>query len=112
MKRVGDFSNYVDKATTITGSTTQTTILDAVPNKRLILRKLIVTSSSATAEVVTFKDATSGTTRLILAIAATGGAVAVDVDILQTSANNNWTATCTTGVSSVYIYAQGEEYPA
>ena len=91
------------QATTITSSTAETTIATASSGKRLNLRTLIVSNKSATAVQVTIKDATSGTTRLILQVPA-GDVRGIDLNVpmQQAVSGNNWTAT-TQSVDSIYI---------
>lgn len=94
--------------TTITASVSETTIVTAgaagVFND---LAQLILTNSSATACSVTIKDATAGTNRMIIDLAANGGAVIPFpvVNHPQAVAANNWTATCGTSVTSIHITA-------
>lgn len=96
----------VMQQTTITTSTSETTIVTAVASTFLDLAQLIITNSSATALSVTIKDSTAGTTRLIVDIAANGGAVIpFPVQLPQATVNNNWTATCSASVTSVHITA-------
>ena len=96
------------QVTTITG-TSETTIVTAGATG--VLRDvflLLIANTSATATVVTIKDATAGTTVMTLAVPAgqTVGYVVSACDaIKQTTAANNWTATLGTGVTSVFITA-------
>ena len=95
--------------TTITSSTAETTIVTAgaagVFND---IYKLMIANTSATACNVTIKDSTAGTTVEILAVAAgaTVGFVLPACDgVKQTTAANNWTATCSASVASIEITA-------
>ena len=94
--------------TTITSSTAETTIVTAVASTFTDLYALVITNTSATITKVTIKDATAGTTRLVLEVPATdtrGFTLSVDSAITQAVVNNNWTATCGTSVASVEITA-------
>ena len=93
--------------TTITSSTTETTIVTAVASTFLDLTHLSVTNGSATATIVTLKDATAGTTRGIWNISGGGGiCISFPTPLAQAAVNNNWTITCGTSVASVYVVAQ------
>lgn len=96
------------QVTTIT-STSETTIVTAGASG--IFRDvffLLITNTSSTATNVTIKDATAGTTVMTLAIPAgqtVGYTMAACDAIKQTAAANNWTATLSTGVTSIVITA-------
>jgi hypothetical protein len=93
--------------TTIISSAAETTIITSVASTFLDLYALIITNSSATAASCTIKDATGGTTRLIMTIPAgedRGFAVEAGSAMPQAVAANNWTATCTS-VASIEITA-------
>jgi hypothetical protein len=87
-------------------NTTETTIIPAggagVFND---LVALIISNNSATAPTtVTIKDATAGTTRLVVNIAAQDNQdIQFNYPIPQAVANNNWTATCAVTGSSTVI---------
>lgn len=99
-----------DQTTTITSSTSETTILTAVASTFLDITNLILTNSSNSAVSVTIKQSTAGTTRMIIDLAAKGGAVIPFArPMTQGAVNNNWTATCDVSVASVHIYAQAEK---
>ena len=98
----------VHNTITITSSTSETTLLAAGDTG--VFRDivyLLFSNSSGTQTEVTIKDSTSGTTRLIVSLAASGGgaSVALPVQLTQSSAANAWTATCADSVASVYITA-------
>lgn len=96
----------VQQTTTITASTAETTILTAVASTFLDVYGVIVANTSATAEQVTFKDATAGTTRFVLEIPAgdtRGFMLPIDAAHNQAAVNNNWTATCGTSLTSIFI---------
>lgn len=90
-------------------STTETTLIAAGgAGVFRDLTKLII-SNESTAEVrVDIADATAGANVLQIDFAADGGGAVIDFDppFIQTTANNNWTATLSGAVSSVYIFAQ------
>lgn len=98
----------VVQKTTITSSTSETTVGSAVASTFLDLYGLLITNTSATPCNVTIKDATSGTTRAIIAVPAgdTRGFVLTEsAAIPQAAVNNNWTATCSASVASIEITA-------
>jgi hypothetical protein len=96
------------QVTTIT-NTNETTIVTAGAAGRFRdVFFLLVTNTSSTATNVTIKDATAGTTVMTLAIPAgqtVGYAMAACDAIKQTEAANNWTATLSTGVTSILVTA-------
>lgn len=97
-----------NQQTTITSSTSETTIVTADATYKLDLYGLIVTNISSTYTKVTIKDATVGTTRLVLSVPAQetrGFMLPADSGHKQSAANNNWTATCGTSVASIEITA-------
>jgi len=97
----------VHQTTTITNSTAETTVLTAVASTFLDLVSLDITNASATAVVATLKDATSGTTQAVFAIAANGGVTKpYMVPLKQTTVNNNWTITLSVNTVTVYINVQ------
>lgn len=92
------------QTTTITASTAETTIVTAAASTFHDITHLTITNSSATATTVTIKDSTGGTTRAIYSIAAGGGVtIPFNPPMPQATVNNNWTATCGSSVSSIYI---------
>lgn len=94
--------------TTITSSTSETTIVTAVASTFLDVYGLVIANKSATATLVTIKDATAGTTRSIFYVPAgdtRGFMLDAGSALPQAAVNNNWTATCGTSVDSVYITA-------
>jgi hypothetical protein len=90
-------------------TTTETTLLAAggagVFND---VTAIIVSNTSGTAVRVDFRDATAGTVRFSLMIAANGGGgiFVPPVPVKQTTANNNWTAQLSGAVTDVRIFAQ------
>lgn len=94
--------------TAITSSVAETTIVTAIAATYLDVYCLIVSNSSASATTVTIKNATAGSTRLVLQVPAgdvRGFAVPAEAAMKQNAVNNNWTATCGTSVASVYVTA-------
>jgi hypothetical protein len=85
-------------------NTSETTIVTAIASTFCDISGIQITNSSATATTVTIKDSTGGTTRKVYDIAANGGIVVkFDPPLPQASVNNNWTATCGTGVSTIHV---------
>lgn len=96
----------IQQTTTITASTSETTVLTAVASTFLDVYGVIVANSSATAASVTFKDATSGTVRFTIYIPAgeTRGFMLPESGAYnQAVVNNNWTATSSASVTSLFI---------
>lgn len=94
--------------TTITSSTGETTIVTADPANYLDLYGLTIANKSATAASVTIKDATSGTTRFIVHVPAgdtRGFMLPYESAANQSAPGNNWTATSSASVDSLYITA-------
>lgn len=96
----------VFQTTTITSSTSETTVLAAAASTFHDVYGVIVANTSATATDITFKDATTGTTRFNIYAPAgdtRGFMLPIDAAYTQATVNNNWTATCGTSVASVKI---------
>lgn len=72
---------------------------------------LVLSNESATEVRVDIRDATAGTVRLSVDLAADGGGAVIPfpVPLNQAAANNNWTAQLSAAVSTVYITAQAVE---
>lgn len=106
--QVRDLVNH--QHTQIASSAAETTIVTAAGAGVFAdLTQLVITNQTATAVTVTIKDATAGTTRLIVALAASGGAVIpFHRPVKQATANNNWTATLSSAAVTVNIFAQFE----
>jgi hypothetical protein len=88
--------------------TTETTLIGAGGSG--VFRDLVwlfMTNTSATQVRVDIRDSTSGTVRLSIALAVSGGGanVTIPIQLTQGTANNNWTAQLSGSVSSVYITA-------
>ena len=96
------------QVTTITG-TSETTIVTAGSSGVFRdLFMLLLSNTSATATNVTIKDATAGTTVMTVAVPAgqTVGYTVPSCDALKQAASaNNWTATLSTGVTSLFVTA-------
>jgi len=99
--------------TQIVNTTTETTICTAVASEHHDIVCLVITNQAATAVNVTIKDATAGTTRAILALAASGGIViAFPAPWAQKAAvNNNWTATLSVATVTVNILVNFVKVP-
>ena len=92
--------------TQIASSAAETTIITAIASTFCDLVQLVITNQTATAVNVTIKDSTAGTTRMIIALAASGGAVIPFTrPIPQATVNNNWTATLSSDAVTVNIFA-------
>lgn len=97
-----------NQQTTITASTSETTIITADATNFLDVYGLTIANTSTTYTTVTIKDATAGTTRFVFAVPAqqtVGFMLPESAAHKQATANNNWTATCGTSVSSINITA-------
>lgn len=97
--------------TQIASSSAETTILSAgAAGVFHDLTQLVLTNQTATAVNCTLKDATAGTTRMIIALAANGGAVIpFHRPLTQAAAANNWTITLSSAAVTVNILAQAEK---
>src|SRR5713226_3390828 len=86
-------------------TTTETTLLAAGGSGVFLdLTALACTNTSATLTRVDIRDATGGTVRISMALAASGGAFVLPLQGVpwpQTSANNNWTMQLSTAVTDV-----------
>lgn len=96
--------------TQIASSSSETTILTAgAAGVFHDITAFTITNQTATAVNVTIKDATTGTTRMIIALpAAAGGgwAQSFPVPIPQAAAANNWTATLSSAAVTVNVFVQ------
>lgn len=93
--------------TQIASSSSETTIGTAVASTFLDLVSLVITNQTATAVNCTIKDSTAGTTRMIIALPASGGAVMnFPVPVPQATVNNNWTCTLSSAAVTVNIFCQ------
>ncbi len=96
----------VAQHTTITSSTSETTVLTAAAATFHDVYGVIVTNSSGTDTEVTFKDATTGTTRFVISAPGNdsrGFMLNESAAHNQSAVNNNWTATCADSVASIDI---------
>jgi hypothetical protein len=98
----------VQNAVSLTG-TTETTLLSAVAALFVDLTGIWVYNQNATTAVtVSIRDATAGTVRFTLPLAANQGSnILFRQPWLQTAVNNNWTIQLSAAVSTVYVHAQG-----
>lgn len=89
-------------------TTTETTLLAAAASTFHDVTTFVITNSSATAVNASIRDTTAGTVRMVVAIAANGGAVInlQTVPMIQTTVNTNWTVQLSGAVSSVYVFGQ------
>lgn len=97
-----------DTTTTLSGTTTETTIVGATASVFHDLTAIVVTNtSSATDTRVDFRDTTAGTVRFSLNVPAkqTVGMV-LQVPRPQGAVNTNWTAQCATSTTDIRIFAQ------
>lgn len=100
--------NISHATTTISASTSETTILSAGASGIFHdVVCLVLTNTSNLPVRVDIKDATSGTIRLSIGLAAKGGAVICpSAPITQASAANNWTATCSVAVTDLRVFIE------
>lgn len=105
--RLGNPRGLSIQNTITLSSTTETTLLAAATSTFHDLTLLIISNSSATAVRVDIRDATAGTVRMSIPVAANGGAVmAMPYPFEQTAVNNNWTAQLSGAVTDVRITSQ------
>ncbi len=98
----------VQQHTEIASSSVETTFLTAGASGIFHdITHLTITNQTATATNITIKDATSGTTRKIIALPASGG-ITEDFTVpwTQTTAANNWTATSSSAAVTIDIFVQ------
>lgn len=95
----------------IASSSSETTILTAgAAGVFHDLTQLVITNQTATAVNVTIKDATAGTTRMIIALAASGGAVlSFPRPVTQAATATAWTATLSSAAVTVNFFTQAEK---
>lgn len=86
-------------------TTTETTIIAAGGAGVFNDITHLTLTNTGVATLVSVKDATAGTTRWVGLVAATTGTEDIHFNppLMQATANNNWTATCTTTASSTII---------
>lgn len=93
------------QTTTITNNS-ETTIITQVASTFLDLVAIFISNTSATPVSVAIKDTTSGTTIFTLYVPANDmRGISLTTPWPQTTVNTNWTATASTGVSSLIISA-------
>lgn len=91
---------------TVTSSTAETTLIAAIASTFVDITALVITNSSATATLVTVRDATAGGTARVFSVPANGGIVVpLPSPMKQGTVNNNWTVQCGTSVASIYVWA-------
>jgi hypothetical protein len=97
--------------TQIVNTTAETTILaSGGANVFHDITSIILTNASGTAVSVTIKDALAGTTRMVLDLAANGGAVInLPRPLTQAAANSVWTATLSVNTVTINITIQAEK---
>lgn len=101
--------NNSDTSTTITNSTSETTIVAADASNKQHLHILMLSNSGGTPCEVAIRDSTAGTIRLNVYVPAgetRGFAVNESGSVKQTTANNNWTAQCSAGTTSLKVFAK------
>lgn len=106
--QMGLRSTKLVQDTTLTTTVSETTIVTANATHALDLYGLILANSSATATTVTIKDSTGGTTRAVIQVPAgetRGFMLPMDSGIPQAAANNNWTATSSASITSLFVTA-------
>jgi hypothetical protein len=89
-------------------TTTETTLIAAIgANVFVDLLSLVFSNESAVETRVDIRDATAGTVRLSVDLAADGGGAVVNLPIplTQATANNNWTAQLSGANATIYITA-------
>lgn len=100
--------NLAVQQTQISNSTSETTIVTADASNKLDIYGLILANTGSTATTVTIKDATAGTTRAKIYVPAgdtRGFWGPTDSGLVQASANNNWTATCSAATTALEVTA-------
>jgi hypothetical protein len=99
----------VHQTTTITASTAETTILTAAAAGVFHDITLItIANTSATATRVDIRDATAGSVIWSMYVPAGQQIGAnITVPVKQTTAANNWTATCITSLTDLRLFVQG-----
>jgi hypothetical protein len=97
----------VNSALVTLTSTTATTLLTAGGTGVFLDLTCLCISNYSTSNVnVSVNDGSS--TRMSFGVAASGGGAVVPfvVPLPQTTANNNWTASCDTAISPIFVFAQ------
>lgn len=103
-------ANSLSQATDLATSTAETTIVTADPNSRNNLAGLIITSKDTAAGVITVRDSTGGTTRLLVdfpsgSTALTPFVAMFNPPLKQTAVNSNWTAQASVNATGMKINA-------
>lgn len=99
--------DLVDQNTITLSSTSETTLLAQVASTFLDLTFLSASNSSGTGVRLDIRDATTGTVRLSMYLAASGGGFVMNFTqpFQQTAVNNNWTAQLSAAVTDVRVTA-------
>jgi hypothetical protein len=94
--------------TLISSSSTETTILAAAGASIFHdMTQLVLTNQSSGQVNVTIRDATAGSTVMVISLAGNGGAVLpFNVPVTQSTANNVWTAQLSNATTIVSIFVQ------
>lgn len=99
-----------DAHTQIASSSAETTILAAAASTFHDMTQLVLTNQTATAVNVTIRDVAAGSARMIIALAASGGAVIPFArPVKQATVNTAWTAQLSSAAVTVNIYIQAEK---
>jgi hypothetical protein len=108
---VGQVRDLISQNNITLTTTTETTLLASVASTFLDLTGVIISNTSGTAVRVDFRDATAGTVRFSIMVAANGGGgIFVPIrPVKQTAVTNNWTAQLSAAVTDVRIFAQAEQ---
>jgi hypothetical protein len=99
----------VDQGTTTYTSTTEANVLAAGgASVFLDLTMIVLTNTSATGVRVDIRDASAGTVRLSVFLAANGGGAVIpfQAPMKQTTANSAWTAQLSAAVTDVRVFMQ------
>ena len=101
----------VDNNISLTTTSETTLIAAGAANVFRDLTLITLSNESSTKVRVDIKDSTAGTTKLSVTLAADGGGAVIPFPCpkKQGTAANNWTATLSAAVSTVYICAQAIE---
>lgn len=94
--------------TSVSNTTSETTIITAIASTFLDVYGIILANTGASTTKVTIKDATAGTTRIIIEVPTLetrGFMLPVDSAVPQSAVNNNWTVTCGTATTNLEVTA-------
>lgn len=100
----------IDQYTQIASSSAETTILTAAASIFHDMTQLVITNATATAVSVTIRDVAAGSARMIIDLAASGGAVlSFPRPVKQATVNTAWTAQLSSAAVTVNFYIQAEK---